>query len=186
MREVIGGAAVAVGLLVAGCASRASAPPIQIIAGVDGNGRCSATWNGKPLSPDMIAELKRAARRGAVHIVGDRTVPYKCIGGAIYTMQAAGIAKIGFISEPPPTRVVLTVPRGPCAAVVDGRRMTMAELRPVADQWVKQDAEIHFQPDPHASYKCVDAALQILKNANWGKVGFIGNEAYDPALDDDK
>ena len=35
-----------------------------------------------------------------VHIRGDVNTPYKCIGGAIYTMQFAGFQKIGFISEP--------------------------------------------------------------------------------------
>jgi len=37
-----------------------------------------------------------------VHIRGDVNTPYKCIGGAIYTMQRAGFARVGFISEPPP------------------------------------------------------------------------------------
>jgi biopolymer transport protein ExbD len=36
------------------------------------------------------------------HIRGDVNTPYRCIGGAIYTMQMAGFAKVGFISEPPP------------------------------------------------------------------------------------
>ena len=36
------------------------------------------------------------------HIRGDINVPYRCIGGAIYTMQRAGFARIGFISAPPP------------------------------------------------------------------------------------
>lgn len=35
-----------------------------------------------------------------VHIRGDINTPYKCIGGAIYTMQFAGFQKIGFISQP--------------------------------------------------------------------------------------
>jgi biopolymer transport protein ExbD len=35
-----------------------------------------------------------------VHIRGDINTPYRCIGGAIYTMQFAGFQKIGFISEP--------------------------------------------------------------------------------------
>ena len=35
------------------------------------------------------------------HIRGDVNTPYKCIGGAIYTMQRAGFARVGFISEPP-------------------------------------------------------------------------------------
>jgi biopolymer transport protein ExbD len=35
------------------------------------------------------------------HIRGDVNTPYKCVGGAIYTMQRAGFARVGFISEPP-------------------------------------------------------------------------------------
>ena len=35
------------------------------------------------------------------HIRGDVNTPYKCIGGAIYTMQSAGFPRVGFISEPP-------------------------------------------------------------------------------------
>ena len=36
------------------------------------------------------------------HIRGDINTPYRCIGGTIFTMQRAGFARIGFISEPPP------------------------------------------------------------------------------------
>ena len=38
-----------------------------------------------------------------VHIRGDVDTPYRCIGGAIFAMQRAGYARIGFISEPIPT-----------------------------------------------------------------------------------
>lgn len=40
------------------------------------------------------------------HIRGDVATPYRCIGGAIFTMQRAGFARVGFISEPPPGTVV--------------------------------------------------------------------------------
>jgi biopolymer transport protein ExbD len=36
------------------------------------------------------------------HIRGDINTPYRCIGGAVFTMQRAGFARVGFISEPPP------------------------------------------------------------------------------------
>jgi biopolymer transport protein ExbD len=36
------------------------------------------------------------------HIRGDINTPYRCIGAAIYTMQRAGFARIGFISQPAP------------------------------------------------------------------------------------
>jgi biopolymer transport protein ExbD len=35
-----------------------------------------------------------------VHIRGDINAPYRCVGGAIFTMQRAGFAKVGFISSP--------------------------------------------------------------------------------------
>ena len=33
------------------------------------------------------------------HIRGDINTPYKCIGGTVFTMQRAGFARVGFISN---------------------------------------------------------------------------------------
>jgi biopolymer transport protein ExbD len=49
---------------------------------------------GGPNAPGL--ELPEA------HIRGDINTPYRCIGGAIYQMQRAGFARVGFISEPAP------------------------------------------------------------------------------------
>ena len=46
--------------------------------------------------PDNVEELPE------VHIRGDVNTPYRCIGGAIFTMQRAGFTRVGFISEPVP------------------------------------------------------------------------------------
>jgi biopolymer transport protein ExbD len=43
------------------------------------------------MDPDKVPE---------VHIRGDVHVPWKCIAGAIYNVQAAGYPKVGFISTP--------------------------------------------------------------------------------------
>lgn len=48
---------------------------------------------GGPTAPGL--ELPEA------HIRGDVKTPYRCIGGAVFTMQRAGFARVGFISEPP-------------------------------------------------------------------------------------
>ena len=48
---------------------------------------------GGPTAPGL--ELPEA------HIRGDVNTPYRCIGGAIFTMQRAGFARVDFISEPP-------------------------------------------------------------------------------------
>ena len=80
-------------------------------------GTCEVYWNQTQVnSEDLLqravkkleAEIKR---QGGVnnpdlelpeaHIRGDVNTPYRCIGGAIFTMQRAGFARVGFISEPP-------------------------------------------------------------------------------------
>ena len=81
-------------------------------------GQCQVYWGLSPVTHEEL--LQRAvdklkaeiARQGGVnaaglelpkaHIRGDVNAPYRCIGAAIYTMQQAGFARVGFISEPPP------------------------------------------------------------------------------------
>ena len=89
----------------------------------DGAGGCEVYWNLTPVSSEelldrAVAKLEdEIKRQGGVenlteetmpeaHIRGDINTPYKCIGGAIFTMQRAGFARVGFISEPPPGGVV--------------------------------------------------------------------------------
>lgn len=81
------------------------------------DGACGVYWgmskvDSKSLLDQAVAKLKTEIdRQGGptapgvelpeVHIRGDVNTPYRCIGGTIYTMQMAGFAKVGFISEPP-------------------------------------------------------------------------------------
>jgi biopolymer transport protein ExbD len=82
-------------------------------------GNCEVYWLMTKVTSDQLYERARAhleAQINAVggrqnltednmpeaHIRGDVNTPYRCIGGAIYTMQRAGFARIGFISEPTP------------------------------------------------------------------------------------
>jgi biopolymer transport protein ExbD len=90
----------------------------------DGKGGCEIYWNlqrvgSKDLLDRAVKKLKdQIAKVGGVqnltdetmpeaHIRGDINTPWKCIGGAIITMQQAGFARIGFISEPPPNTAVV-------------------------------------------------------------------------------
>ena len=82
------------------------------------DGTCGVYWNltkvgHQELLDKAVDKLKiEIEKQGGVgnkdlelpeaHIRGDINTPYQCIGGAIYTMQMAGFAKVGFISEPPP------------------------------------------------------------------------------------
>jgi biopolymer transport protein ExbD len=80
-------------------------------------GQCKVYWNTTPVTHDelldrAVAKLKAEVKRlgdnitaddlPEAHIRGDVNTPYRCIGGAIFTMQQAGFQKVGFISEPPP------------------------------------------------------------------------------------
>ena len=87
------------------------------------DGSCGVFWNmTKVDSSDLlnraVAKLEADIKKVGgvenmtvedlpeVHIRGDINVPYRCIGGTIYTMQRAGFPKVGFISEPPPGTTV--------------------------------------------------------------------------------
>ena len=81
-------------------------------------GECEVYWNltrvdSRELLTRAVDKLKKEIElKGGVdnftpedmpeaHIRGDVNTPYRCIGGTIYTMQMAGFARVGFISEPP-------------------------------------------------------------------------------------
>ncbi len=97
--------------------------PENVLLAVTGDGsKCNVAWGMSPVTHQElldrgVTKLKGVVDRlGAnitpddipeVHIRGDVNTPYRCIGGAVYTMQMAGYLKVGFISEPPPgTNVV--------------------------------------------------------------------------------
>lgn len=81
-----------------------------------------------------------------------------------------------------PADVHLVVPVGACRAFLDGKRVPFAELRARLKPLADAGADIHFQPDPKARYACVDRVLAVLRTLPRSKIGFIGNERYDPAL----
>ena len=83
------------------------------------NGQCEVYWGLQRLNAEQLLQrgvddltAKVEALGGAeniteenmpeVHIRGDINTPYRCVGGAIFAMQRAGYARIGFISEPTP------------------------------------------------------------------------------------
>jgi biopolymer transport protein ExbD len=90
---------------------------LSVVGGPGGG--CEVYWGLQKMNSEDL--LKRAVKKledeikrvGGVenlteenmpeaHIRADINTPYKCVGGAIYTMQRAGFARVGFISEPPP------------------------------------------------------------------------------------
>ncbi|HYZ48100.1 MAG TPA: biopolymer transporter ExbD [Sphingomonas sp.] len=91
---------------------------VSLTVRAEKDGSCGVYWGltkvtASELLDRAVAKLRREIeRQGGVnapglelpeaHIRGDVNTPYRCIGGAIYTMQLAGFSRVGFISEPPP------------------------------------------------------------------------------------
>lgn len=79
--------------------------PENIVIAVDSEGL--VYWNTARV-PDLNQLLERLKVEAVkvpqpeVHIRGDRTVRYQSVGEVVITCQRAGIAKVGFITQPPP------------------------------------------------------------------------------------
>jgi biopolymer transport protein ExbD len=79
--------------------------PENIVLSVDQAG--SIYWNDLKLANTnaLIERLKKIAvltPQPEVQIRGDGRAEYNGVGRIIYAVQRAGIAKVGFITEPPP------------------------------------------------------------------------------------
>ena len=64
-------------------------------------------WNGQPLADneDLFLRLKKGAvmnPQPEIHIRGDEKSRYESIGRVVFACQRAAIAKISFVTEPPP------------------------------------------------------------------------------------
>lgn len=96
---------------------------VSLTVRADAAGNCEVYWKLQKVNSEQLLDLAvkkledEIKRQGGVenvteetmpeaHIRGDVDTPYKCIGGAVFTMQRAGFARVGFISEPPPGGVV--------------------------------------------------------------------------------
>jgi biopolymer transport protein ExbD len=81
--------------------------PENILLGVSKDG--DVYWNTK-LMPDneaLVDALKKESVKDPqpeVHIRGDENVRYESVGKVIVACQRAGIAKVAFVTEPPPNQ----------------------------------------------------------------------------------
>jgi biopolymer transport protein ExbD len=80
-------------------------------------GQCEVYWNLTKVNSEELLDRAVKALEALIekvggvenvneenmpeaHIRGDINTPYRCIGGAVFTMQRAGFARVGFISQP--------------------------------------------------------------------------------------
>ena len=81
--------------------------PENILLAVNKDG--DVYWNTRKM-PDIetvVKELKKESVKEPqpeVHIRGDQDARYESVGRLVVACQRAGIAKVGFITEPPPNQ----------------------------------------------------------------------------------
>ena len=90
-----------------------------------GDGRCQVFWGGEPITSRQLLvrgqrhlrDLLVTARQDEdarlidiieVQISGDANLPYRCIGGVIYTLEYAGFQRIVLNSQPDSGRAVVS------------------------------------------------------------------------------
>jgi biopolymer transport protein ExbD len=79
--------------------------PENILLAVSKDG--DVYWNTRRMqdAEKLVEELKKEAVKEPqpeVHIRGDQDARYESVGRLVVACQRAGIAKVGFITEPPP------------------------------------------------------------------------------------
>ena len=83
------------------CVSCATAPEVVELGSWRSttDEQCELKLDNEYLSPSKYAEalLKRIPSTKSIELRASRDMPYRCIGGAIYEMQRAGLIKIKFV-----------------------------------------------------------------------------------------
>jgi biopolymer transport protein ExbD len=79
--------------------------PDNVVISVDAQGGLfwfDARVAGTNALIDKLKVVAKQEPQPEVHIRGDRSANYEGVGRILYACQRAGIAKVGFITEPPP------------------------------------------------------------------------------------
>ena len=84
---------VGAGLLTSCVQLHERAPPLVVAVKRDGDG-CRVTVNGERVTSGRLLEMGRSATRRRAIVLYVRDTPYKCIGGAVYTLQHAGLVNV--------------------------------------------------------------------------------------------
>jgi biopolymer transport protein ExbD len=79
--------------------------PENIVISVDTKGRLywfDARVGGTEALVERLKKVAKMEPQPEVHVRGDMAAQYESVGRIVYACQRAGIAKVGFITEPPP------------------------------------------------------------------------------------
>jgi hypothetical protein len=82
----------------AGCAAPR---PLSIVVHASG-GQCRYSVADRTFTFDALMQAARHWRGRPLEVTVTGDAPYRCVGSAVFALQRAGAARIGYVSEPPP------------------------------------------------------------------------------------
>jgi hypothetical protein len=89
-------------LAMAGCSTHAAVAPFNVVVRGPASS-CSIEVNGHKVTADELLAIARpeatSGRRARIDTDMSET-PYRCVGGAIFTLQRAGFVDVDFVAEP--------------------------------------------------------------------------------------
>ncbi|WP_448658900.1 hypothetical protein ACPVPU_00245 [Sphingomonas sp. CJ99] len=91
-----------VSMILSGCVASPSGSPFMVIVRGPADA-CALEVDGRKIADShaLLAVAREQHRRGRTAIVkGDEQLPYRCVGGAIYTLQSAGYRDVRFETGP--------------------------------------------------------------------------------------
>jgi hypothetical protein len=85
------------------CSALPPEGPVHLSFGMAGE-ECRFETEERSMGIEALTAAAGAWRRRGVHLDATLATPYKCLSGAIFALQRAGVKRIGWIAEPPPTK----------------------------------------------------------------------------------
>jgi len=78
--------------------------PLVVEVTADAQQNCIFILDGQSLSTSAFKKRleSESDKRRKVHISGSKLAPWRCIAGAVYSVQNSGFETVGFVTEPDP------------------------------------------------------------------------------------
>lgn len=82
------------GALLVACVQPRQSSPVLVVSVMRGGDGCHVTVEGESVTSERLLDIGRSSPQRRAIVIYDKDTPYKCIGGAIFTLQRAGLTSV--------------------------------------------------------------------------------------------
>ncbi len=80
--------------LVAACLQKRQSSPALVVSAKGNGDGCRVTVDGERVTSERLLEIGRSSARRRAIVIYDKDTSYRCVGGAVFTLQRAGLASV--------------------------------------------------------------------------------------------